>query len=491
MYEPTLPYGVADVYGDGSRIQEERQSLSVEFSQQVRAAARRQGISAAVLFHVAWALVVARTSAREDVVFGSVLSGRLQGTSGAQRTLGMFINTLPLRVRLSGRSVREAVEETQQRVVELLQHEQASLAQAQRCSGVGGGRALFSAVLNYRHSQPVGQQRPAESGDFAAGIQPKRILDRTSYPLSVSVDDFGEGVGFGLVLQADRRIEAKRVLGYLQKALQGVVEGLSAKDRAVLSVEVVPQAEQHEQLQRWNATAQRYPYEQRVERLFEEQVKRTPQEIAVVYEAGQYTYAQLEARANRIAHRLREQGVRSGQIVGVYLKRSAELIAALLGVLKAGGGYTLLDPQYPAVRLKHAVQEAQVRVLLTQESLGDEPWCSGLAQLRLDADERLTQMPSSPLSEVHAGAREVACVMFTSGSTGWPKGVATSHRALVGTYFAQRYVQFGAGEVFLQCSPVSWDAFALEVFGALLFGGRCVVQAGQKPGAAADCAAGG
>ena len=133
------------------------EQLEAELAQRVRAQARRLGVSAATLFHAAWALVVAHTSGRDDVVFGSVLLGRLQGSAGAQRMLGMFINTLPLRLRLQGVTAQELVEQTQRELVELLSHEQASLAVAQRCSGIVGSAPLFSALLNYRHSAPNAQ----------------------------------------------------------------------------------------------------------------------------------------------------------------------------------------------------------------------------------------------------------------------------------------------------------------------------------------------
>ena len=150
--EPTAPFGLLDVHGDGSRIEESHQELVPQITQRVRAQARRLGVSAATLFHAAWALVVAQTSGRDDVVFGTVLLGRLQGSAGAQRTLGMFINTLPLRLPLQQMTAKGLVERTQRELVELLSHEQSSLALAQRCSGIAGSAPLFSTLLNYRHS---------------------------------------------------------------------------------------------------------------------------------------------------------------------------------------------------------------------------------------------------------------------------------------------------------------------------------------------------
>src|SRR6185437_2033098 len=152
--EPTSPFGLSDVRGDGSKINEVHQTLESELATRVRAQARRMGVSAATLFHAAWAVVVAQTSGRNDIVFGTVLLGRLQGSASAQRVLGMFINTLPVRLKIGSATAKQLVDNAQRELIELLGHEQASLAVAQRCSGVPASTPLFSTLLNYRHSVP-------------------------------------------------------------------------------------------------------------------------------------------------------------------------------------------------------------------------------------------------------------------------------------------------------------------------------------------------
>ena len=172
--EPTTPFGLADVYGDGSEIEEYSEAVEPSLARRIRRGARRLGVSCATLFHAAWGLVVGSTSAREDVVFGSVLSGRMQGSEGADRVLGMFINTLPMRLQLWV-SVGELVQQTQREVVELLRYEQTPLSLAQRCSGLSAGVPLFSAVLNYRHSarQSAAEKRgPAVFGYWAGRSGP-------------------------------------------------------------------------------------------------------------------------------------------------------------------------------------------------------------------------------------------------------------------------------------------------------------------------------
>lgn len=217
--------------------------------------------------------------------------------------------------------------------------------------------------------------------------------------------------------------------------------------------------------------------------LFQQQAERTPDAIALLFKDDRITYRDLNRRANGLAHRLIGLGVARGVLVGVYLERGPELIAALLAVLKAGAGYTLLDPNFPLERLEVAIADTRAPVLITCSAWRDRISAGTVVCLDGADDAAAVAIGEWPLVNpgVAVAPEDAACVMFTSGSTGRPKGVVTPHRALVSTYSAQEYCDFGPGEVFLQCSPVSWDAFALELFGALLFGGSCVLQPGQNP----------
>ncbi|MEV4643121.1 amino acid adenylation domain-containing protein, partial [Actinoplanes sp. NPDC049548] len=206
--------------------------------------------------------------------------------------------------------------------------------------------------------------------------------------------------------------------------------------------------------------------------LVAEQAALLPAKIALVFGAERVSYGELEARAEGFARRLASRGVGPGQIVGVYLERGPALVVALLAVLKAGAGYTVLDTAFPVERLAAMTRQAGVSLVVTADELG---WLPGLEFVSVDGVEAGVPVVSQ------ASPGDVACVMFTSGSTGVPKGVVASHRSVVGTLTSQDFVHFGAGEVWLQCAPVSWDAFALELFGALLHGATCVLQPGQVP----------
>jgi nonribosomal peptide synthetase DhbF len=216
-----------------------------------------------------------------------------------------------------------------------------------------------------------------------------------------------------------------------------------------------------------------------VHELFEEQVDRAPGATALLAGAERLSYAELDERAQRLARRLQDAGAGRGTLVGICLERSTELVIATLATLKAGAGYLMLDPDFPAARLRDMAGDAGTVAIVSRTREQADAIGSAAQFVSVDCDGVINA------GRVAGGARpgDVACVMFTSGSTGRPKTVAAPHSAIVGTLAGQDYAPFDAGTVWLQCAPVSWDAFVLELWGALLFGGTCVLYPAQRPDA--------
>ncbi|MER8931320.1 condensation domain-containing protein, partial [Mesorhizobium sp. M0859] len=253
-----------------------------------RAQARRLGVSLASLCHLAWGQVVARSSGRQQVVFGTVLFGRMHAGTGADRTMGLFINTLPVRLDLDGTGVAASVRATHRRLCELLAHEHASLALAQRCSGVAAPAPLFGALLNYRHNTPAAM---AGSGteDGLSGMEWLGGEERTNYPLTLSVEDFGEALG--LTAQVVEPISADRVCGYMQRALEQLAEALEhAPNTPVRELDILPAEERTYLLEELNRTAAAYPSERCIQELFEQQVRQAPEAVALVHEDEELSY---------------------------------------------------------------------------------------------------------------------------------------------------------------------------------------------------------
>ena len=254
------------------------------------------------------------------------------------------------------------------------------------------------------------------------------------------------------------------------------MEGIAADPgRRLSALPLLTDAERGRLLVEWNATASVYPRDALVHELFEAQADQTPGAVAVVYGDERLTYRELDRRANRLAHHLRELGVGPEVRVGVALERSVDLVVALLAVLKAGGAYLPLDPSYPARRLAFMLADAQVPVVVTEERLAERLSARDVRVVRLDADRRRIAAASPERVASGVGAEGLAYVSYTSGSTGSAKGVAVPHRAVVRLVRGTSYARLAPDEVFLQFAPVSFDASTFEIWGALLSGARLVV----------------
>ncbi|MBD2819370.1 amino acid adenylation domain-containing protein [Xenorhabdus sp. 42] len=463
--EPTLPFGLAEVRHDGSQVTESHRMLSAELNGRLRDQARLSGVSLAALCHLAWAQVLSRTSGQPRVVFGTVLFGRMAAGEGAENGMGLFINTLPLRLDMDGISVRDSVQATHHRLAGLLEHEYASLALAQRCSGVQGGTPLFSTLLNYRHN--VGS---ATSNEIMSGVEFLGAQERTNYPFTLSVEDFGDALG--LTAQIAQPFDAGRVCGYMQQALESLVSALEhAPETPIQQLNILPAAERHLLLKTGYAPQIAYPDSLCIHHLFEHQAENNPDATALIYETQAFSYAELNARANRLSHQLMALGVKPDQRVAICVTRSPAGIIALLAVLKAGGAYVPLDPAYPVERLVYLLNDAAPSVVLADNAgrtaLGEQA-LAGLTVLDP------TVQPDQPDDNPYISAltsRHLAYIIYTSGSTGMPKGVMVEHRGLVNLIW-DKMNQFGIrpNSRVLQFASFGFDASIWEIMMALCSG---------------------
>ncbi|KIX50180.1 peptide synthetase [Burkholderia pseudomallei] len=431
--EPTAPFGLLSVQGDGREIAEAARRLKPELSGALRGHARRLGVSAASMMHVAWGLVLSRTTGRQDVVFGTVLFGRMQGGAQSARALGLFINTLPVRMRVAQTGVEASVKETHAQLAELMRHEHAPLVLAQRCSGVPAQTPLFTSLLNYRYSKPK-----VAAAHIADGVELLDGHERTSYPLSMTVDDHERD--FTIVAKVCERIGPQRVCELMELALEQLTRALSANPGGELAeLDVLPAAERTQVLHGWNETGRAYARDACPHQLFEAQVSRTPEAAAVICGDETLSYTDLDARANRLAHYLRGQGVGPDTRVGLALGRGVEMMTGLLAILKAGGAYVPLDPGYASERLRAILDDSRPAIVLADaagrtalDALAGAP---PIADLQADAS-RWSALPSTPPRVEGLTPRHLAYVIYTSGSTGQPKGVMVEHASVVNLWRA-------------------------------------------------------
>ena len=386
--------------------------------------------------HVVWARVLAVVAGREDVVFGTVLFGRMNAGTGSGRVPGPFINTLPVRVPTGGLGVREAVLAMRRQLAELLEHEHAPLSVAQRSSAVAAGSPLFTALFNYRHGSG-----DSDDGLRTDGIRLLSARERTNYPLTVAVDDAGAGKGLAVTVDAVPPLSPHEVAVLVGTATEGLVTALEetldgGADAPLSAVEVLGEGELRQVVSDWNDTAARLP-RGTLPGLFEAQVVRAPGAVALVAggvgdagEGVEVSYGELDARANRLARLLVGRGVGPESVVGVCLERGVDLVVALLGVLKAGAAYLPLDPDHPAERIALLLEDAAPSVVVTGPG-PDGRLPKGVARVAVE-DSR--QLPDGPLGAPERGVlrpEHPAYVIFTSGSTGRPKGVVVPHAGIV------------------------------------------------------------
>ncbi|MEV7740076.1 amino acid adenylation domain-containing protein, partial [Streptomyces sp. NPDC088921] len=447
--EPTAPYGLMDVRGDGADTVRAVVDLAQAVSARLREAARRLGVSPATVLHVAWARVLAAVSGRDDVVFGTVLFGRMNAGAGSDRVPGPFMNTLPVRVRVAGDGAKEAVDAMRRQLANLLEHEHAPLALAQRASGVPGDTPLFTSLLNYRHNPGRTTDANADTDRPAGRLDGIRTLfsqERDNFPLSVSVDDDGEGIG--LSVEALDPIDPDVVGTLLRTAVQNLVVALEealdgGPDLPLGAVEVLDEAQRTRVLVEWNDSALDAPDRTLTEE-FEAQAARTPDAVAAVGAGTELTYAELDTRANRLARLLVRRGIGPESVVAVLLERGVASVVALLAILKAGGAYLPVDPDYPADRVASVLEDAAPVVVLADASTAVAAARSAAQVLHLDAPataEELDGVPPGPLGDDERTAPEAehaAYVIYTSGSTGRPKGVVIPHSGLYNLYAFHR-----------------------------------------------------
>ncbi len=485
VQEPTAAFGLLDVQGDGRGMEEARLRLDAPLAQGMRSQARAHGVSPAALCHLAWALVLARTSGRQEPVFGTVLMGRMDGGAGARQALGMFINTLPLRLPLGEGSVLQGLRSTAAALAALLQHEHASLSLAQRCSGLPAGTPLFSALLNYRHGAAEGAAQELAR----AGVQVLGRPERSNYPVCMAVDD--DGQGFVLVAQLVRSAGAGRVCAYMQQALQALVQALQQQPgRDLRTLDVVPPAERQALLvQAGNPRS--WPQALPVHRMFEAQARQRPQAPALAADGQVFSYGDLDRRAGRLAQALIAQGLRPGQRVGLVAERGAGMVVGLLAILKAGAAYVPVDPALPDERMRYMLQDSGACLVLASGlAPGRLAALGGSLPHVLDLEQLEGQAGTGPAPRVEVHGEQAAYVIYTSGSTGRPKGVVVRHAAF--SNFLQSMAErpgLQAQDVVLATTSLSFDIAGLEIFLPLAVGAQLVVAGREQVRDAAALAA--
>jgi amino acid adenylation domain-containing protein/non-ribosomal peptide synthase protein (TIGR01720 family) len=459
---------------------EQSARLPADTTAALQTLARQHRLTLNTVMQGVWALLLGRFSGEDDVVFGTVVSGRPAALEGFETMVGPFINTLPSRVRISPQEkVIGWLQFLQEQQTEARQYEYSPLAQVQGWSELGRGVPLFETILVFENF-PV--SAPAEGQELALNVLGFHSTERGNYPLTLMVVPGAELLL--LVSYLCHRFDAdavRRLLAHMRMLLESIAAN---PEQRVCDLPSLTSEERWQLLVDFNDTRADFPRDKCAHQLFAAQAERTPDNIALTFTGQQLTYRELNRRANQLAHRLRAAGVGPEAIVGILLPRTAEVVVALLGVLKAGGAYLPLDPAYPAERLRFMLEDAGVSVLLTtRQLLGGVPRNGARV---VCVDEEAGGFEAESLGEVESGvgAENLAYVIYTSGSTGRPKGALVHHRGLVNYLSwcvdAYRVAEHEGAPVH---SPIGFDLTVTSLFSPLLCGRRAVLLSDDVDGA--------
>ncbi|MGH7833449.1 MAG: non-ribosomal peptide synthetase, partial [Candidatus Binatia bacterium] len=468
--------------------------LSATVTSALQSLAKQHRLTPNNFFQGAWALLLSRYTGETDVVFGATRAGRHAPFQGVDSIIGLLINTVPVRVRtnLDG-LLLPWLQELRAQWLAMRPLEHTPPVKIQQWSELVAGQPLFESIVvfeNYRLDSLLQQRGNGwETRDF-------RLVGATNYPLALA-GQLGRELSLEVTYDRHRFADADitRLLGHLTTLLEEMV---SDPTRRLSDLALLTKAERHRLLVEWNETRREYSSDRCLHQLFEEQAERTPKATAVAFEEQQLTYRELNERANQLAHYLRKLGVGPEVTVGIYVERSLEMVVGMLGILKAGGAYVPLDPTYPKERLALMLEDAEPKVLLTQQRLMEERIEDGdpapavgesafsifsprVQVVCLDANWNVVARESveNPVCRTQSG--NSVYVIYTSGSTGRPKGVLIEHRQIL------NYVngildrcRFEPGAIFATVQPLSVDSSQTVIFPALVSGGCLHVMSEDK-----------
>ena len=455
---PGLPPGAG-----ASGYETRHYQLDTETTSALDALSASERVTLNALVSGAWALTLSRWARERDIIFGITTSGRPTELDGIERAVGLFINTVPLRLEVQPEiDVRSWLRHVHQAQIDIREREHVSLSSTQRWSDIGSGEALFESLFVFENYPPAA---PGRSDRLALGEMD--FIERSNYPLAVLAVPGDE---LTLIFVFDTSVVSPEAIESLSSQLQSVLRRFASSPQALLGdISVVDDSEQRrlislgrgDHLEESDAC---------IHHLIERFAETTPEQQAMIFEDRSLTYAELLTEARQLAGRLQEAGVGPNQLVGLYLERSIEMIVAILGVLEAGGAYVPLDPEYPTEHIQGLLRDGGVEVVVATSSL---PIAVPDGVTSITIDDAPESIPGH--SRPAVGPDDLAYVIHTSGSTGKPKGVMVSHRSLVASTMARGHHYGRPVSRFLLLSSFAFDSSLVAIFWTLCTGGTIVL----------------
>ncbi|MFC1715834.1 amino acid adenylation domain-containing protein [Candidatus Poribacteria bacterium] len=471
-----------------------RIELPLDLCESLRALSRGEGVTLFMTMLTAFAALLHRYSGQDDICIGSGIANRHWPKT--ERLIGMILNNVVLRTDLSGDpTFQELLGRVRTATLEAYVHQDVpfnKVVESLHPERDQSRNPLFQVMFNFHDSPMPDLELPKLNINLQEGLSNGSakfdlnviMIPRAEQHVGQTSTRGSEGItaiweyNTGLFDAST----IKHMVSHFQVFLEAMVADL---DQRISQLSILTEPERHQLLVEWNDTQTEYPEDKCIHQLFEAQVERAPDAVAVMLGDKQLTYRELNVRANQLAHHLIKCGVEPDILVGICMERSLEMVVGLLGILKAGGAYVPLDPSYPKERLSFMLEDSQVSVLLSLEELLDELPEHKIQVICLDSEWKAIERESeeNPISE--AVPENLAYVMYTSGSTGKPKGTEICHHGVTRLLFGVDYVHLDASRSILHMAPISFDASTFEVWGALLHGARCVLFRDRIPTAEA------
>jgi amino acid adenylation domain-containing protein len=463
-------------------------NLNAELTRKLDQLSRRSGTTLYMTLLAAYAVLLSRYTGQSEIVIGSPTSGRTR--AAYTKVVGYFVNMLPVRLNLEGNPrFVELLERTRTTTLDAFSHQEYPfplIVQRLQPDRDAGRTPFFQTTFVMQQTPMVAGQELAPFAVGAAGAQLKLgELTLESFPLAERVIQFeltlavaSDGAGLRASLEYNTELfDATTIESMAQHLTELLTSITTDPEQRIASLPLLTRAEENKLLREWNETARAYPAADSMLSLFEAQAQQTPEAIALSFNTERISYRELDGRANRLAHHLRERGVGVEQVVGVLLHRTPELIVTLLAVLKTGAAYLPLDPSYPAPRLQLMLEDSGATLLITTEALARVVEDVATPRLCLDLENTaIASRPAHALADVKLDAENLAYLIYTSGSTGRPKPVGVTHRGVLACLHSAREI-YSAAElsVTTAAASVCFDMSVFELFLPLSWGGEVIL----------------
>ena len=447
-------------------------SFDIELCTKIKEYAKKEKVTASAVLYCAWGILLHRYSGLNDIVFGTTVSGRNSLNKDYSKVVGLFINTVPIRIKLNkDTKFSKLVQEVEQGLIEREEFESTPLVEIRKSSGIRNDEDILEtivAVENY----------PLDIDKHNRGklkVNSYDILESTNYNLALGISLFDN-----IILNFDynqNEIE-DNFISSMGSHFENIISSImSCGDISLSEIEMLSEKEKKKLLYEFNDTYVEYPKDKTIYELFEEQAEKTPDKIAIADKDKQLTYKEINEKANCLAGYLRENGVGPDVIVGIAVERSLESIVGILAVLKAGGAYLPIEPSYPKERIEYILKDSTAKILIAKKDLIKEIEFSGKF-IDVNKDEYYRGNSNNP--ECINKMSDLAYIIYTSGSTGKPKGVMVEHKNVIRLVKNNKFIKFASGDRILQTGALTFDASTFEIWGALLNGLELYIEKKEK-----------